>query len=65
MSDLDLQSYSDSDLSALAKQAQGELRRRAILRALEEECYCDRYTCGRCQRLDELHIPSFYELLRV
>lgn len=47
--------YSDGELEDHIKEIQAEQRRRRIAWLLSRECWCDRYTCGRCQELSGLH----------
>lgn len=46
--------FSSDDLAGIVREAQKELRERAIESLLKERCECDRYTCYRCQRLQGL-----------
>jgi len=51
---MNLDEMTDAQLGAMKERVEKILRSRQRAALLKEECYCDRYTCGRCQALDSL-----------
>ena len=50
----DLSELTEAQLKSRIRAAEKELLRREIAALEAQACDCDRYTCGRCQRLMEL-----------
>lgn len=51
---IDVTILTNPALYKLAQAIEAEQRLRTVVKLLDEECNCDRYTCGRCQHLQQL-----------
>jgi hypothetical protein len=51
---VDLAKMSIPHLGKLISDAEDELRKKQVKKLRSQPCQCDRYTCFRCQQLNEL-----------